>query len=290
MSPKGVLVLVATPIGNVGDLAARAAQVLASADVIFCEDTRHSGQLFARVGVRPKRLVSLHEHNEAARTDEVLAMLEAGLTVAVVSDAGTPAISDPGARVVSAVHDAGLQVSAVPGPSAVAAAAALAGLGDGRWHFEGFLPKKTGERRSRLSEVVSSKVPSVIYEAPGRVQGLLTDLAGLCESDRLVAVCRELTKLHEEVWRGPLDKAAERWPAPTARGEFVVVLDGQRDQVSEAPLPAELAGGVLELTSRGLSRRDAVAEVAERAGLSRRQVYDALGPPRSRKRPTTDGL
>ncbi len=276
--------LVATPIGNLGDLPPRAADVLACADVVFCEDTRHSGQLFSRSGIRPKRLASLHEHNEAQRVREVLALIEEGRSVALVTDAGMPAISDPGSRVVAAVHEAGGRVTAVPGPSACVMAVAVSGLGDGRWRMEGFLPRKGRERKDRLAEVVSSAVPSVIYEAPARVELLLGELEAACDASRLVAVCRELTKLHEEIWRGPIAGASQRWPSVSARGEFVVVLDGSREPPRAAPPREELDRAVRELVGTGLTRRDAVAEVAERVGIPRREVYDVLGPS-TRSRP-----
>ena len=270
--------LVATPIGNVGDLSPRAVEALGSADVVYCEDTRHSGQLFARLGIRPARLASLHEHNEAERVREVLALLAEGQTVALVTDAGTPAISDPGSRLVAAVHEAGGRVSPVPGPSACIAAMGVSGLGDGRWRFEGFLPRKGRERRARLAEVVSATVPSVIYEAPSRVEALLSELETLCDEKRSVVVCRELTKLHEEVWRGAIGGSSQRWPAQSARGEFVIVLDGARllDRVVQPK--AELGEAVQGQVAAGSTRRDAVAEVALRAGISRREVYDAVGP------------
>ncbi|MGO9559657.1 MAG: 16S rRNA (cytidine(1402)-2'-O)-methyltransferase [Acidimicrobiales bacterium] len=278
MSERGELVLVATPIGNVGDLSPRAVEALSSADVVYCEDTRHSGQLFARLGIRPARLASLHEHNEAERVREVLALLDDGKKVALVTDAGTPTISDPGRRVVAAVHAAGGRVSPIPGPSACVAAMAVSGLGDGRWRFEGFLPRKGRERRARLAEVVAATVPSVIYEAPSRVEALLSELQGLCDEIRPVVVCRELTKLHEEVWSGPLGASPHRWPATTARGEFVIVLDGAEVADRVVPSPTELAEAVAELVVAGSTRRDAVAEVADRVGIARREVYDAVGP------------
>lgn len=273
---EGRLVVVATPIGNLGDLSPRAVEALASADVICCEDTRRSGRLLAAAGVRPRRLLSLHAHNEAARTAEVLTLLERGLEVALVTDAGTPAISDPGGRVVSAVHEAGGRVTAVPGPSAAVTALALSGLGGGRWRFEGFLPRRGRERRQRLEEIAGSPVPVVIYEAPTRLASLIADLARKARGERLVAVCRELTKLHEEVWRGTLAEAAERWGEPV-RGELVVVLDGDPAAGLSQVDDGDLVEAVEALTRAGASRRDAVQEVAERTGVARRRVYEATG-------------
>jgi 16S rRNA (cytidine1402-2'-O)-methyltransferase len=273
----GSLVLVATPIGNLGDLSERARAVLAEADAICCEDTRHSGQLLSRIGVAPKRLISLHAHNEVSRVGEVLGLLAAGAQVAVVSDAGTPAVSDPGARLVDAVHDAGYLVSILPGPSAAPAAIALSGFQADRWCFEGFLPARGTERRARLGEIAASKMASVIYESPRRVDGLIGELALLCRPERRLLVVRELTKLHEEVWRGRLVDAAGRWPGEEAKGEFVLVLE----QAPEEPGPelsAESVGEMLEaLLAKGLSRRDAVEEVAARTGKARREIYELAG-------------
>lgn len=281
---SGTLVLVATPIGNLGDLSERAKAALAEADAICCEDTRHSGQLFSRAGIVPKRLISLHAHNEASRLGEVLALLATGARVAVVSDAGTPAVSDPGARLVDAAHRAGHRLSVVPGPSAAPAAVALSGFSAERWCFEGFLPARGGERRSRLREIVASRVPSVIYESPRRVDGLIGELAELCRPDRRLLVGRELTKLHEEVWRGSLEEAPGRWPSEGAKGEFVLVLDGAAAE-EDVRLSAEAVGEMLdELLAGGVSRRDAVEEVAARTGKARREIYEMVGT--SRKTPS----
>jgi 16S rRNA (cytidine1402-2'-O)-methyltransferase len=276
MIPHGELVLVATPIGNLGDLAPRAIEALAGADVICCEDTRRSGRLLAHAGVVPGRLLSLHGHNERRRVEEVLGLLAAGRRVALVTDAGTPAVSDPGALLVDAAHDAGIPVRVVPGPSAATAAVALAGFVRDRWRFEGFVPRKGPERRARLAGLARSEVPSVIYEAPGRVPALLADLLGQCGPARRVAVCRELTKLHEETWRGSLAEAAARFTPEAVRGEFVLVLEAA-PPAEAGPLEAgELAGELAALLAAGSSRRDAVAELAERHGLPRREIYEAL--------------
>lgn len=285
MSGPGELVVVATPIGNIGDLSPRAASVLASCDVICCEDTRHSGRLFARVGISSRRLVSYHAHNEASRTSEMLDRLAAGERVGLVSDAGTPAVSDPGARLVAAAHDAGVRVSVVPGPSAAAAAVSISGFDGSRWRVEGFLPRKGLERRRRLSEIAAAPDPSVLFEAPGRVASLLSDLVQACGGDRAVVVCRELTKLHEEVWRGTLADAADRVAGERARGEFVLVLSGG-EVATTAPAAEQLRSEAESLVSAGASRRDAVREVAGRHSVSTRAVYEALGPaPRTATKP-----
>ena len=275
MTDRGELAVVGTPIGNLGDLSPRAREVLEAADVICCEDTRRSGRLLALAGIEHGRLLALHGHNEVARAGEVVRLVLEGRRVALVTDAGMPAVSDPGARVVAAVHDAGGAVTAVPGPSAVVAAVALSGFAEARFCFEGFVPRRGAARRERLAAIASSSVPTVCYEAPSRVEALLGDLAAACGPERLVAVCRELTKLHEEVWRGPLGEAAGRWPAEAAKGEFVVVVSAGAFSAPEVPADDELAALVSELVSSGATRRDAVATVAGRLGLARRIVYDA---------------
>lgn len=268
--------LVATPIGNLGDLSPRAREVLAAADVVACEDTRRTGLLLSRVGVAPRRLLSLHAHNEAARIEEVVALLDAGATVALVSDAGTPGVSDPGERLVAAVVERGATVSAVPGPSAALAALAVSGLSAGRFVFEGFLPRKGPARRARLEAIARCEAPSVCYEAPTRMAATLGDLAAFCGADRRVAIARELTKVHEEVWRGTLGEAARRWEAAPTRGEHVIV-------VAPAPPPSapsveRLRDAVLEELAAGRSPRDAASAAAARLGVSRRQAYAlALG-------------
>ncbi|HUZ20609.1 MAG TPA: 16S rRNA (cytidine(1402)-2'-O)-methyltransferase [Acidimicrobiales bacterium] len=269
----GTLVLVATPIGNLGDLSPRAVEVMASADVVACEDTRHTGRLLVHAGVRARRLVSLHGHNEAARLDELLAVLASGETVALVSDAGTPLVSDPGERLVAAAIAAGVEVTAVPGPSAVLAAVVLSGLGTSRWRYEGFLPRKGAERRARLVEIAASPEPVVCYESPRRLAATLSDLTEVCGGERRVAVARELTKLHEEVWRGPLAEAAARAAAGEPRGEHVIVVAGA---VSAARPSGEALTGALErLIAAGLARREAVLAAEVLLGVARREAYRA---------------
>lgn len=271
--PAGRLVLVATPIGNLGDLSPRAVEVLAGADVVACEDTRHSGRLLAHAGVRARRLVSLHEHNEASRTAELVEAMVGGATVAVVSDAGTPAVSDPGARLVRGAIEAGVPVTAVPGPSAALAALVVSGLDTTRWRFEGFLPRKGPERRARLADIAGSPVPSVCFEAPTRLAATLGELSAACGPDRQVAMARELTKLHEEVWRGTLGEAAERAGAGAARGEHVLVVDGA------PPAPAasddQVASLVGRLLGAGLSARDAATAAAVVLEVPHRAAYAA---------------
>jgi 16S rRNA (cytidine1402-2'-O)-methyltransferase len=269
--PPGRLVLVATPLGNVADLQPRALSVLTSADAVACEDTRETRKLLQLAGVSAGRLIAVHEHNEAAMVDPILARLGRGETVALVSDAGMPGISDPGERLVAAVVGAGFDVSVVPGPSAAVAALVISGLPTGRWVFEGFMPRKGGDRATRLSAVAVEARTVVLYEAPHRLRATLADLARVCGGDRRVVLVRELTKLHEEVWRGTLASAVASDASP--RGEYVVVLEGApvpgaaTDDTIDAALADELASGS--------DRRTAVAQVAAALGVPKRRVYEA---------------
>jgi len=269
----GALVVVGTPIGNLGDLSPRAVAALASADVLYAEDTRHSRKLLSHAGITGVPLRSLHEHNEVDRVDEVVAAVAAGRTVVLVSDAGMPAVSDPGARVAAAVAAAGLTVTVVPGPSAVLAALVSSGLATDRFCFEGFLPRSGRSRSDRLAALATEQRTSVLFEAPGRVAATLTDLGAVCGGDRPVAVARELTKLHEEVWRGTLDGAAA-WADAGLRGEVVLVLAGAAEpedvEVDDSVLAAELTVAL----AAGARTRGAVDEVAARHRVPRRRVYE----------------
>jgi 16S rRNA (cytidine1402-2'-O)-methyltransferase len=268
----GRLVMVATPIGNLGDLSPRAVEALRHADIVCCEDTRRTRGLLTHAGITGRRLVSLHDRNEAARIPEVLARLAQGRTVAVVSDAGTPTVSDPGARLVAAAVAAGIEVTAVPGPSAAVTALVVSGLDSDRFCFEGFLARRGTERRQRLEPLATEERTTVIYEAPGRLAATLADLAGVCGGDRAVVVARELTKLHEEVWRGTLHQAAEEFAAREVRGEVVVVLAG-----AAAPAPAgeaEIVAALQRHRHDDASWRDAVTAVAHELGAPRREVYE----------------
>ncbi len=271
---SGELVVVATPIGNIGDLSPRAAAALQDADVVCCEDTRHTGQLLSRLGLRASRLLSLHAHNERERVGEILELLEGGARVALVSDAGTPAISDPGERVITAAIAAGHNVTTVPGPSAAVSALVVAGLGTARWRFEGFLPRRGSERARRLAEIAAAPHPSVIYESPQRVASTLRDLARCCGADRKVAVCRELTKMFEETWRGSLAEAYERSEASAARGEHVLVVAAKPDAARSAPDEGEVQRAVASRIAAGASRRQAAADVAADFGVSKRFAYE----------------
>ncbi|MGA2837144.1 MAG: 16S rRNA (cytidine(1402)-2'-O)-methyltransferase [Acidimicrobiales bacterium] len=269
----GALVVVGTPIGNLDDLSPRAVDALASADVIYCEDTRHSRKLLSHAGISGVPLRSLHEYNEVDRADEVVAAVAAGRTAALVSDAGMPAVSDPGARVVAAVAGAGLAVTVVPGPSAVLAALVGSGLPTDRFCFEGFLPRSGRERAERLAAVAVEPRTSVLFEAPVRTAATLRDLAAACGGDRPVAVARELTKLHEEIWRGTLASAVE-WAGEGVRGEVVLVLGGAPEPAERAVDDGVLSRAVAERLAAGARTRGAVDATAAEYGVPRRRVYD----------------
>jgi 16S rRNA (cytidine1402-2'-O)-methyltransferase len=271
---SGALVLVATPIGNMGDLSPRAIDALRTADAICCEDSRRTGRLLAHAGIeRSSPLLVVNDHTEAARIGDVLARLGRGERVAVVTDAGMPGISDPGERLVRAAAADGYVVEVVPGPSAAVAALVASGLPTGRFVFEGFLPRKGSGRTQRLFELVDERRTVVIYEAPHRLARTLADLVDAFGGDRQVAIARELTKLHEEVWRGTLGDAVAWVAQREPRGEFVLVLDG-------APAPAEATDDDVRVAvdaalGRGLSPRDAAAVVATALGVPKRRAYAA---------------
>lgn len=266
------LVLIGTPIGNLGDLSQRAIEELGRADAIACEDTRRSGRLLSFLGIAAPALLVVNDHTELHRADGVIARIRAGQRVALVTDAGMPAVSDPGERLVAAVVEAGLPVEVVPGPSASLAALAVSGLPTSRFVFEGFLPRKGPARRERMDDIAAERRTVVVFEAPHRVARTLRDLAESCGADRRVALARELTKLHEEVWRGTLGDAVTWADAAEPRGEFVLVIDG-------APAPEEadddaLISAIRASLADGHSKRDAVAEVSRRFGVAKRRVYD----------------
>ena len=274
--PDGRVVVVGTPIGNLGDLSPRAVAALEGADVVACEDTRRSGRLLQHAGVPGKRLVRLDDHTEAAVTADLVARAAAGDRVALVSDAGLPGLSDPGAVLVAAAWSAGVAVEVVTGP--FAAAVGLVGSGmlepSGRFCFEGFLPRKGPARRTRIAALVGEERTTVLYEAPHRLRSTLEDLRDALGADRGVALCRELTKLHEETWRGSLGDAVARCAEVEPRGEFVVVLAG-----AEPPPDAtddELRRSLDRELETGASRRDAAATVAARFDVAPNRVKRLL--------------
>ena len=272
-----MLVLAGTPIGDLADAPARLADELASADVIAAEDTRRLRRLLSALEVQtPARIVSYYDANEAARTPELVQALEAGARLVLVADAGMPSVSDPGYRLVAAAIDAGIRVTAVPGPSAVLTALVLSGLPVDRFCFEGFLPRKSGERATRLRELASEPRTLVFFEAPHRLAATLAALRDAFGADRAGVVCRELTKRYEQVRRGPLDELAE-WAADGVRGEITLVVAGAAPPHATSDTdPAALAGQVAELEAAGTPRKAAIAAVATKTGVPKRQVYDAV--------------
>ncbi len=269
----GRLVLCGTPIGNLGDASRRLAEVLGEADVVFAEDTRRTGTLLRHLGVdRPMR--SYFAGNEAQRSAELRERLDQGETVALLTDAGMPSVSDPGLSAVRIAVAASADVTVVPGPSAVSAALAVSGLPSDRFVFEGFLPRKGGDRRKRLRALATEPRTAVVFSAPSRVGLDLRDLAEALGAERQIAVTRELTKLHEEIWRGTLGDASRNWtPEGTALGEFTLVVAGAEAASVD---PGMLLDEVDAAQSAGASRSDAIRAVAERHDVSRRELYDAV--------------
>jgi len=272
----GLLVLAATPIGRVADASQRLADELASADVVAAEDTRRLARLVRDLGVTVTgRVVSYFEGNESVRTPSLVEAMQAGDRVVLVTDAGMPSVSDPGYRLVAAALAAGLDVVAVPGPSAVLTALAVSGLPVDRFCFEGFLPRKGGERSRRLAELATEPRTMVFFEAPHRTAAALAAMASAFGDDRPAAVCRELTKTHEEVRRGPLvDLVA--WAADGVRGEVTIVVAGAPPAPSLGPDPDMWRAAVADLERGGTPRKAAIAQVAQAAGVPKRQVYDAV--------------
>ncbi len=265
----GALHVVSTPIGNLGDITPRAVEVLGRAAVVLCEDTRHSRPLLAHVGVATPT-VAYHEHNEASMTPRVVARLLAGEDVALITDAGTPLLSDPGARLVRAAVEAGIRVVPVPGASALLAALVAAGLPADRFVFLGFPPRKGGERRALLAEVAASPYTAILYEAPGRTAATLGELAERAGADRPAAVARELTKQFEEVRRGTLAELAEYYRATPPRGEVVIVVGGRAPaETDEDALHAAAAA----LAAEGLTTRDVARRLVDEHGAPRNLAY-----------------
>ncbi len=272
----GVLVLAATPIGRVSDAPPRLAEELANADVVAAEDTRRLRRLTSDLGVViTGRVVSYFEGNEASRTGTLVEALEAGERVLLVTDAGMPSVSDPGYRLVAAAVERDIVVTAVPGPSAVLTALAVSGLPVDRFCFEGFLPRKAGERARRLASLSGELRTMVFFEAPHRTEAALAAMAEAFGADRRAAVCRELTKTHEEVRRAGLAELAA-WAGDGIRGEVTIVVEGAVDAPGLPTDPASLASFVADAESAGLTRKDAILDVARRAGLPKREVYDAV--------------
>ncbi|HET6647738.1 MAG TPA: 16S rRNA (cytidine(1402)-2'-O)-methyltransferase [Pyrinomonadaceae bacterium] len=282
----GTLYVVSTPIGNLEDLTYRAVRVLSEVDLIACEDTRHSQKLLNHYGIKAKT-VSYHEHNERDRAEELIGQIQSGLDVAIVSDAGTPGISDPGFRVVRMALEADLKVVPIPGPTALVSALVASGLPSDEFFFAGFLPARTGARRSRLAELAGIPSTLVFYEAPHRMAASLKDAREIL-GEREAVVARELTKLHEEIVRGRLSDLADKFSAGghEPRGEMVVVVD--RNVLAEAGKETESEHSVSAIVARfeaeGLDGRSALKKSARQLGISRDEAYRRLTAERSRQK------
>ncbi len=277
MPESGRLILLGAPLGNPGDASTRLREVLATADVVAAEDTRRLTRLARDLDVTiPGRIVSYFEGNEERRTPELVDVLAAGYQVALVTDGGMPSVSDPGYRLVRAALDAGIPVTAAPGPSAVTTALALSGLPCDRFCFEGFLPRSPGARRARLRTLATEERTLVLFEAPHRVAAALADLAAAFGADRPAALCRELTKTYEEVLRRPLGELAQWAGEGDPRGEITLVVAGAPAAPATRPDDDALRAAVAEREAAGLTRRDAISEVATAFGLRRRDVYTVV--------------
>jgi len=271
----GLLILCGTPLGNLGDAPPRLAEALSEADCIYAEDTRRSGRLLDALGVRPRRLRSFFAGNESSRTVEVAGRLAAGETVALVTDAGMPGISDPGLSAVRAARDQGSRVTVIPGPSAVTAALAVSGLPASRFSFEGFLPRSGQRRARRIRAAASSAETVVLFSAPHRLVDDLSDLVQAGLGERFLSVARELSKLHEEIWQGTVSEALGEWTVRPPRGEFTLVLAGGEQMTGSLPLN-EATEAVERLVVEGLSTSSAVREISRLTGVPRRDLYESV--------------
>lgn len=272
---KGRLILCATPIGNLEDLSPRAVRVLGDADVLACEDTRRTRKLLSHAGVDAPRLVVYNEGNEQRQANTLVETIATGRTVVLVSDAGMPGLSDPGYRLVRACIDRGLSVEVVPGPNAALSALSIAGIAPGRFVFEGFLPRKSSERRRHLAEMVTEPRTLVFYESPHRIAASLKDMAEVL-GERQAAIARELTKMYEEVLRGTLGELADQIAQAPLRGELVVVVAGAELAIATEASDEELAAAARKLMDEGVPRAEALQDVARTFGVAKRKVFDAL--------------
>ena len=270
----GMLYLVPTPIGNLGDISQRCRETLENADFIAAEDTRVSLKLLNHMGIK-KSLVSYYEHNKAFKGEKIVERILAGETCALVSDAGSPAISDPGEDLVKLCHEAGIVVCAIPGPCAVITALSISGQSTGRFCFEGFLSTAKKSRREHLESLVSEQRTMIFYEAPHKLLTTLQDMATVFGEDRPISLCRELTKLHEEVVRTTLGGAIEKYTENPPKGEFVLVVSGAPEVRKETPTEEDAAAYVQKLMDGGLSRKDAIKQTAKDLNLPKNVVYDA---------------
>ena len=270
----GMLYLVPTPIGNLGDISIRCRETLEQADFIAAEDTRVTLRLLNHLGIK-KSLVSYYEHNKAFKGNVILERILAGETCALVSDAGSPAISDPGEELVKQCAAAGITVCAIPGPCAVITALSISGQATGRFCFEGFLSTAKKSRREHLESLVTEQRTMIFYEAPHKLVPTLQDMAGVFGEDRSISLCRELTKLHEEVVRTTLGEAIETYTQDPPKGEFVLVVADAEPPEKEAATADDAAARVAALMEQGLSRKDAIKQTAKELGLPKNVVYDA---------------
>ena len=270
----GMLYLVPTPIGNLGDISIRCRETLEQADFIAAEDTRVTLKLLNHLGIK-KSLVSYFEHNKAAKGNVILVRILAGETCALVSDAGSPAISDPGEDLVRQCAEAGITVCAIPGPCAVITALSISGQSTGRFCFEGFLSTAKKSRREHLESLVKEVRTMVFYEAPHKLCNTLEDMAAVFGSDRPISLCRELPKLHEEVVRTTLGEALQKYTETPPKGEFVLVVAGAAPEEKPAATAEDAAARALELMESGMSRKDAARQAAKELGLPKNLVYDA---------------
>jgi 16S rRNA (cytidine1402-2'-O)-methyltransferase len=271
---QGRLLLCATPIGNLEDVTLRSLRVLAEADVVACEDTRRTRKLLTHHGVQVRSLVVYNEANERRRSTELVTKMKSGANVVLVTDAGMPGLSDPGYRLVRAAVDAHLVVEVVPGPTAAISALAVSGLPPARFVFEGFLPRRAGDRKRRLEELREEERTLVFYESPHRVKAALEDMSSVF-GERPAALARELTKMHEEVRRGLLPELLDGVLEAPPKGEIVLVVGGALKRRLD-PEPAALAEAARALMDRGVDRKEALQKVAGEAGVSKRVVFDAL--------------
>ena len=270
----GMLYLVPTPIGNLRDISQRCRETLEQADFIAAEDTRVSLKLLNHLGIK-KSLVSYFEHNKAFKGEKIVERILAGETCALVSDAGSPAISDPGEDLVKLCHEAGIVVCAIPGPCAAITALSISGQATGRFCFEGFLSTAKKSRREHLESLVKEQRTMIFYEAPHKLVTTLEDMAAVFGKDRPISLCRELTKLHEEVVRTTLGAAVEKYTETAPKGEFVLIVAGAEPEEVEAASPEDAAVRVQQLMEEGLSRKDAVKQTAKELNLPKNVVYDA---------------
>ena len=270
----GMLYLVPTPIGNLGDISQRCRETLEQADFIAAEDTRVSLKLLNHLGIR-KSLVSYYEHNKAFKGEKIVERILAGETCALVSDAGSPAISDPGEDLVKLCHEAGITVCAIPGPCAAITALSISGQATGRFCFEGFLSTAKKSRREHLESLQTEQRTMIFYEAPHKLLTTLQDMAAAFGEDRPVSLCRELTKLHEEVVRTTLGGAVEKYTEQAPKGEFVLIVAGAPEAEKETATEEDAAARVAQLMEEGLSRKDAVKQTARELNLPKNVVYDA---------------